>query len=346
MWPRCLATMMVATRMPSSRPWGLRTLSRISVVNGGMADQLVSEYGSLQEVLHAAEDDPESLGEMAQQSERPRQQPPSHEGPGKVMGEPSPLACAEAMRVGEETPRPDVVAIIVAGGSGERFGDSRGKQFVDLCGLPLMSWAILAFDRAPSVARIVVVCASERTDEVATDILSPLSLRCPATIARAGDTRQDSGHEWACGDAGGFDLVAVHDAARPLIDVDDIERACATVREDASIAGAVLRRSLHRHAEARRRRYGRGNPRPLPVLGPPRRHRSSVPVRSPPHIASRRWRAIGEPMTRHSWSIAADVFVWSRLRVTTSRLPFPGDLAVAEASLERRLIGGSWGGLR
>ena len=43
---------------------GLRTLSRISVVNGGMADQLVSEYGSLQEVLHAAEDDPESLGEM------------------------------------------------------------------------------------------------------------------------------------------------------------------------------------------------------------------------------------------------------------------------------------------
>ena len=43
---------------------GLRTLSRISVVNGGMADQLVNEYGSLQEVLHAAEDDPESLGEI------------------------------------------------------------------------------------------------------------------------------------------------------------------------------------------------------------------------------------------------------------------------------------------
>ena len=101
-------------------------------------------------------------------------------------------AYRETMRVGEEPLRPDAVAIIVAGGSGERFGDPRGKQFVDLCGLPLMSWAILAFDHAPSIARIVVVCTPERTDEVASDILSRLSLRCPAAIAPAGDTRQDS----------------------------------------------------------------------------------------------------------------------------------------------------------
>ncbi|MGL5173956.1 MAG: 2-C-methyl-D-erythritol 4-phosphate cytidylyltransferase, partial [Olsenella sp.] len=91
------------------------------------------------------------------------------------MGESKPLACVEEMRVGEAFPHSDTVAIIVAGGVGERFGDPRGKQFVDLCGLPLMSWAILAFDRAPSVASIVLVCAPDRRAEVGSDVLSKLT---------------------------------------------------------------------------------------------------------------------------------------------------------------------------
>ncbi|MGI6230507.1 MAG: DNA integrity scanning diadenylate cyclase DisA [Tractidigestivibacter sp.] len=45
-------------------PLGLRTLSRVSVIREGMADKIVDEYGSLQEVLEAAEDDSSKLGEM------------------------------------------------------------------------------------------------------------------------------------------------------------------------------------------------------------------------------------------------------------------------------------------
>ena len=45
-------------------PLGLRTLSRVSVVRDGMADKIVDEYGSLQDVLEAAEDDPSRLGEI------------------------------------------------------------------------------------------------------------------------------------------------------------------------------------------------------------------------------------------------------------------------------------------
>ena len=44
-------------------PLGLRTLSRVSVVREGMADKIVDEYGSLQEVLEAVDDDPSRLGE-------------------------------------------------------------------------------------------------------------------------------------------------------------------------------------------------------------------------------------------------------------------------------------------
>ena len=45
-------------------PLGLRTLSRVPVVRAGMADKIVDEYGSLQEVLEAVDDDPARLGEI------------------------------------------------------------------------------------------------------------------------------------------------------------------------------------------------------------------------------------------------------------------------------------------
>lgn len=45
-------------------PLGLRTLSRVSVIRDGMADKIVDEYGSLQEVLEAVDDDPSRLGKM------------------------------------------------------------------------------------------------------------------------------------------------------------------------------------------------------------------------------------------------------------------------------------------
>ena len=45
-------------------PLGLRTLSQVSVVRDGVAERIVDEYGSLQEVLEAVDDDPSRLGEI------------------------------------------------------------------------------------------------------------------------------------------------------------------------------------------------------------------------------------------------------------------------------------------
>ena len=129
------------------------------------------------------------------------------------MGAPVPAPCPCAARSGVAGPGADTCAVIVAGGSGERFGDPRGKQFVDLCGLPLMSWSIMAFDRAPSVGRIVVVCSPDHADQVEGDVLAPLSLAKPVTLAPSGDTRQASVRSGLDAAAPDLPLVAVHDAA-------------------------------------------------------------------------------------------------------------------------------------
>ena len=149
-------------------------------------------------------------------------------------------ACAERAQLGCEDTGPDTCAVIVAGGSGERFGDPRGKQFVDLCGLPILAWSILALDRVPSVGHIVVVCPQGGIARVREDVLAKLTLRLEVTLVPGGATRQDSVFSGLVAAPPTFDLVAIHDGARPLVDPDDIERCIAAVRADEKLAGAIL----------------------------------------------------------------------------------------------------------
>jgi 2-C-methyl-D-erythritol 4-phosphate cytidylyltransferase len=151
--------------------------------------------------------------------------------------EPETLARPEAL--GDAPRVADTCAVVVAGGVGMRFGDPKGKQYVDLCGLPIASWAILALDRAPSIGRIVVVCSPEREEEMRREVLGSVSLTCEVQIAQAGATRQDSVRAGLAAVPREYPLVAIHDAARPLITSDAVEAAIARVRDDESVVGAI-----------------------------------------------------------------------------------------------------------
>ena len=148
-------------------------------------------------------------------------------------------ACACPERVAAPERGADVCAVILAGGTGERFGDPRGKQFVDLCGLPLMSWSVMAFDRAPSVSSIVIVCAPDKVSLVQEEVLSRLTLAKPVAFAPSGATRQDSVYSGLQAAPREAALLAIHDSARPLIEAEAIERCCAAVRADATLTGAI-----------------------------------------------------------------------------------------------------------
>ncbi len=148
-------------------------------------------------------------------------------------------ACVEPQRIEASHDGADTCAIIVAGGNGSRFGDPRGKQYVELCGLPLACWSLVSFDRAPSVGHIVVVCAPGREEEMHASVLGRIALSTPVTLAHSGEERQDSVRLGLSAVPDGYELVAVHDAVRPMVSVDDIERCIACVRADHSLAGAI-----------------------------------------------------------------------------------------------------------
>ena len=133
----------------------------------------------------------------------------------------------------------DTCAIIVAGGSGERFGDPRGKQFVEVCGLPLLCWSLLAFDAAPCVAQIVVVAPAGREDELKSCAIDILPLMKPVVVAPSGETRQDSVRHGLAASDETLPFVAIHDGARPLILPSSIDATVRALRDDDTLDGTV-----------------------------------------------------------------------------------------------------------
>jgi 2-C-methyl-D-erythritol 4-phosphate cytidylyltransferase len=129
-------------------------------------------------------------------------------------------------------------AIIVAGGSSQRMGFD--KLFAVIAGEPVMAHSIRAFDRTSSVSEIVVV-AREQSHETIRKIISASGFTKVAQIVRGGERRQDSVRAGLDAIDENANYVAVHDAARPLVTPDQIERAFeqCCVHSAASLAQPV-----------------------------------------------------------------------------------------------------------
>lgn len=132
-----------------------------------------------------------------------------------------------------------VAAIVVAGGSGDRFGRPGGKQLLEVYGLPVMSWALRAFDAVDTVGLIVVATHPERVEEYAAAAVDPLQLRCPVTVVAGGARRQDSVAAGLAEVGDEFDLVAIHDGARPLVTPAVVVSAISAM-DDLALDGVVV----------------------------------------------------------------------------------------------------------
>ena len=77
---------------------------------------------------------------------------------------------------------PKTAAIILAGGSGERFGKEGGKQLVEIDGKPILTWSAEAFDAVGDVGLIVVVCPEERSEEYLRKAIDPKGLFNPSKL--------------------------------------------------------------------------------------------------------------------------------------------------------------------
>jgi 2-C-methyl-D-erythritol 4-phosphate cytidylyltransferase len=132
-----------------------------------------------------------------------------------------------------------VAAIVAAAGSGGRLGGERPKALVELAGRPIVAWSVAALAASEAVEHVVIAAPDGHEDEIvaiATDVAPNL----PTDVVAGGSSRSRSvanGLEAVPGAV----IVVVHDAARPLVTTELVDRSVSRLERwgcDAVIAAA------------------------------------------------------------------------------------------------------------
>ncbi|MEE3138787.1 MAG: 2-C-methyl-D-erythritol 4-phosphate cytidylyltransferase [Acidobacteriota bacterium] len=130
-----------------------------------------------------------------------------------------------------------IVAIVAAAGSGFRMGAEIPKQFLALGDTTVLGRSLDAFDRHPRVDEIIVVLPTELTARYAADLSSR---RTPTRVVGGGPRRQDSVAMGFALVPHNADLVAVHDAARPFVSAEVIDRTLDAALENGAAIAALV----------------------------------------------------------------------------------------------------------
>ena len=126
-----------------------------------------------------------------------------------------------------------VAAIIAAGGQGSRLGAAVPKQFLEIGGRPMLARTVDALAACRRIGQIVVALPAEQAAKPP-EYLNDSSGRI--RVVEGGPRRQDSVANAAAAVDAGAEIVLIHDAARPFVDVPTIER----VIEAAASGGAAI----------------------------------------------------------------------------------------------------------
>ncbi len=122
-----------------------------------------------------------------------------------------------------------ITAIVLAAGKGSRMQTEIPKQYLSVCGKPILYYALHAFEQS-SVDRIVLVAGQEDLAYCKKEIVEKYHLQKVQKIVAGGSERYWSVYNGlqACEDT---DYVLIHDSARPCIRVQRIEEMVEEVQK-------------------------------------------------------------------------------------------------------------------
>ena len=140
-----------------------------------------------------------------------------------------------------------VWAVLAAAGSGERLGGKRPKAFANLAARPLVAESIERLDASPWVEAIVVAAPAD-WEEPTILLAEELGAGSVRAVVTGGATRTDSVRAGLAEVPADTAVVLVHDAARPFLPDDVVERVVTALDEgwDAAVAALPLADTVKR----------------------------------------------------------------------------------------------------
>lgn len=142
----------------------------------------------------------------------------------------------------------NAVGVVLAAGLGTRVGADGNKAYLPLAGRSMLAWSLDTLLGSPEVTRTILVFR-QGEDALARDTVDRELGGAAVELIEGGDTRHASEtnvvrYLAADIEAGDVDVVAIHDAARPLAGPDMFAEAIALARECGGALPALAVRDL------------------------------------------------------------------------------------------------------
>lgn len=133
------------------------------------------------------------------------------------------------------------ITIIVAGGSGTRFGAQLPKQFLELAAKPILMRTIEAFGKNRDGSFDVIISLPTGQMELWRALCERHGFVVPHRVVPGGETRWHSVKNAldSIGDIADVDVIAVHDGVRPLATANLINRVLDAARRDGAAIPVV-----------------------------------------------------------------------------------------------------------
>lgn len=132
----------------------------------------------------------------------------------------------------------NVTAIIAAAGAGRRMKSDRPKQLLTLDNTPILIYTIRKFDMCRLINRILVAAPQESVEEVR-KLVAGAGFSKPVLVVQGGARRQDSVAIAMQHLGPDTTIVAVHDAVRPFVKVEEIEAVVAAAHKSGAAVLAI-----------------------------------------------------------------------------------------------------------
>lgn len=139
------------------------------------------------------------------------------------------------------TKKQKIVALLIAGGSGQRMGQDIPKQFLTINERPVIVYTLEAFQKHPSIDAIAVVC-KEGWEHVLEAYAKQFNITKLKYIVEGGENGQDSIRNGVYKLEKHFDkddIVLIHDGIRPMVS-EEIISDCIRVTKEKGCAITVI----------------------------------------------------------------------------------------------------------
>jgi 2-C-methyl-D-erythritol 4-phosphate cytidylyltransferase/2-C-methyl-D-erythritol 2,4-cyclodiphosphate synthase len=141
-----------------------------------------------------------------------------------------------------------VTAIIAAAGAGRRLGAAKPKQLLDLGGASMVQHSVRAFLAHPRVTEVVLVLPPEQTTLAIGGV--DAARLAAVRVVNGGARRQDSVANGFAAVAEASDVVLIHDAARPFVSAELIDRTIDAAAEHGAAIAALQSRDTVKRVDA------------------------------------------------------------------------------------------------